>query len=48
MNESKHMARSLSQVDPEIYDAIQHEAARQDVDRVLQRVRQLCVTADRG
>src|SRR6266550_1333215 len=30
MNESKRMARSLSQVDPEIYDAIQHEVARQD------------------
>src|SRR5438874_5373818 len=30
MNESKRMARSLSEVDPEIYDAIQHEAARQD------------------
>ena len=30
MNESERMARSLSQVDPEIYDAIQHETARQD------------------
>src|SRR5947209_11786634 len=30
MNQSKRMARSLSQVDPEIYAAIQHEAARQD------------------
>src|SRR5881398_979717 len=30
MNESKRMARSLSQVDPEIYDAIQHEVERQD------------------
>src|SRR5437588_1939303 len=30
MNESQRMARSLSQVDPEIYDAIQHEVARQD------------------
>src|SRR5882762_134467 len=30
MNESKRMARSLSQVDPEIFDAIQHETARQD------------------
>jgi glycine hydroxymethyltransferase len=30
MNESKRMARSLSQVDPEIYDAIHHEVARQD------------------
>src|SRR5258705_6350200 len=30
MNESKRMARSLSEVDPEIYDAIQHEVARQD------------------
>src|SRR5437764_2689154 len=30
MNESKRMSRSLSQVDPEIYDAIQHEVARQD------------------
>jgi glycine hydroxymethyltransferase len=30
MNASERMARSLSQVDPEIYDAIQHEVARQD------------------
>ena len=30
MNESERMARPLSQVDPEIYDAIQHETARQD------------------
>ncbi len=30
MNASERMARSLSQVDPEIYDAIQHETARQD------------------
>src|SRR3954466_14838655 len=30
MNASERMARSLSQVDPEIYEAIQHEAARQD------------------
>src|SRR4051795_3747964 len=30
MNESKRMARSLSEVDPEVYDAIQHEVARQD------------------
>jgi glycine hydroxymethyltransferase len=30
MTESQRMARSLSQVDPEIYDAIQHETARQD------------------
>jgi glycine hydroxymethyltransferase len=30
MTESQRMARSLSQVDPEIYDAIQHEVARQD------------------
>src|SRR4051794_41534553 len=29
MNVSERMARSLSQVDPEIYDAIQHEVARQ-------------------
>jgi glycine hydroxymethyltransferase len=30
MTETQRMSRSLSQVDPEIYDAIQHEAARQD------------------
>src|SRR5947209_9682575 len=30
MNESKRMARSLAEVDPEIYDAIQHEVERQD------------------
>ena len=30
MNASERMARSLSQVDPEIFDAIQHETARQD------------------
>src|SRR3954451_22627641 len=30
MNELNRMARSLSQVDPEIYDAMQHEVARQD------------------
>jgi glycine hydroxymethyltransferase len=30
MTESQRMARSLSQVDPEVYDAIQHEVARQD------------------
>src|SRR3954449_5894473 len=30
MTETQRMARSLSQVDPEIYDAIQHEVARQD------------------
>src|SRR4026209_2924733 len=30
MNASERMARSLSQVDPEIYEAIQHETARQD------------------
>src|SRR6266550_2205895 len=30
MNESKRMARSLSQVDPEIYNAIQHETERQN------------------
>src|SRR5215475_6459879 len=30
MNVSDYMARSLSQVDPEIYEAIQHEVARQD------------------
>jgi glycine hydroxymethyltransferase len=30
MNTSERMARSLSQVDPEIYQAIQHETARQD------------------
>jgi glycine hydroxymethyltransferase len=30
MTESQRKARSLSQVDPEIFDAIQHEAARQD------------------
>jgi glycine hydroxymethyltransferase len=30
MTESQRMARSLSQVDPEVFDAIQHEVARQD------------------
>src|SRR3954470_24745400 len=30
MTETQRMSRSLSQVDPEIYDAIQHETARQD------------------
>src|SRR5881227_1897069 len=30
MTETQRMSRSLSQVDPEIYGAIQHEAARQD------------------
>src|SRR5215467_4833495 len=30
MNAPERMARSLSQVDPEIFDAIQHEVARQD------------------
>jgi glycine hydroxymethyltransferase len=30
MNEYERMARSLYQVDPEIFDAIQHEVARQD------------------
>jgi len=30
MTESERMARSLSKVDPEIFDAIQHEVARQD------------------
>jgi glycine hydroxymethyltransferase len=30
MTESQRMARPLSQVDPEIFDAIQHEVARQD------------------
>src|SRR5215468_5607220 len=30
MTESQRMARPLSQVDPEIYAAIQHEVARQD------------------
>src|SRR3954465_2811691 len=30
MNASERMARSLSQVDPEIFAAIQHETARQD------------------
>ncbi len=30
MNASERMARPLSQVDPEIYQAIQHETARQD------------------
>src|SRR5258708_14766633 len=30
MNATERMARSLSQVDPEIFDAIQHETARQD------------------
>jgi glycine hydroxymethyltransferase len=30
MNASERMARSLAQVDPEIYEAIQHETARQD------------------
>jgi len=30
MNAYERMARPLSQVDPEIYDAIQHEVARQD------------------
>ena len=30
MTDSQRMARPLSQVDPEIFDAIQHEVARQD------------------
>ena len=30
MTETERMSRPLSQVDPEIYDAIQHETARQD------------------
>src|ERR1035437_2642659 len=30
MTETERMSRSLSQVDPEIYQAIQHETARQD------------------
>src|SRR5258708_7138510 len=30
MTETQRMSRTLSQVDPEIYDAIQHEPARQD------------------
>jgi glycine hydroxymethyltransferase len=30
MTETERMSRSLSQVDPEIYAAIQHETARQD------------------
>ena len=30
MTETQRMSRSLSEVDPEIYDAIQHETARQD------------------
>ena len=30
MNETERMSRPLSQVDPEIYDAIQQETARQD------------------
>jgi glycine hydroxymethyltransferase len=30
MNASERMARSLSQTDPEIFEAIQHEVARQD------------------
>src|ERR1044071_7802741 len=30
MTDIQRMARSLSQVDPEIFDAIQHEVARQD------------------
>src|SRR5258707_14044691 len=30
MTETQRMSRSLSQVDPEIYEAIQHETARQD------------------
>src|SRR5579864_2581106 len=30
MNESERMSRPLAQVDPEIYDAIQHEVERQD------------------
>src|SRR5215471_11279896 len=30
MTETQRMSRSLSQVDPEVYDAIQHETARQD------------------
>src|SRR5438477_6480951 len=30
MTETQRMSRSLSQVDPEIYQAIQHETARQD------------------
>src|SRR2546423_4755578 len=30
MTESQRMARPLSQVDPEVFDAIQHEVARQD------------------
>src|SRR5215475_3210794 len=30
MTETQRMSRPLSQVDPEIYDAIQHETARQD------------------
>jgi glycine hydroxymethyltransferase len=30
MNASERMARSLAQVDPEVYEAIQHEVARQD------------------
>ena len=30
MTESERMSRPLAEVDPEIYDAIQHEVARQD------------------
>ena len=30
MTETQRMSRSLSQVDPEIYEAIQHETGRQD------------------
>src|SRR5512132_174983 len=30
MTETQRMSRTLSEVDPEIYDAIQHETARQD------------------
>src|ERR1035441_11021700 len=30
MTETERMSRPLSQVDPEIYEAIQHETARQD------------------
>ena len=30
MTETQRMSRALSQVDPEIYEAIQHETARQD------------------
>src|SRR5664280_2126482 len=30
MTETERMSRPLSEVDPEIYDAIQHETARQD------------------